>query len=397
MGGVVTGRWRAPGGWFRGRAMLGAVTAVMTLGASVFGASGSAMAATDTQWHVAYRGHAAGLYDAVATSKTNAWAVGTTGSGSTQRPQFMHWNGKAWSVYNIHNITKFDPSSVKASAANNVWAFGYNDGDIADNPYALIFNGSAWRSKPLPEGFQIGEEAVLSPTSVWAVTNQSCTITGQSRCTVLVHWNGSGWSSTTVPGEVVSVDSVGGHAFFLALTNMKFYSNGLGFGKPVIYEPTNKMYTFPGPNLQIVDEWAGLAVELNGQRYVMGALTTGSHPLRLYHEVGSTWSTISIPGNACPPGTSGYCPLTVGSTLTYDGGHGFWAGYGAHYTGTGWANTGYFGSSFYSISSSGFAVNIEAIAPIPGSASAWGVGSVAPGTASSDWVSTLVAVNGPLP
>lgn len=78
-----------------------------------------------------------------------------------------------------------------------------------------------------------------------------------------MHWNGSRWSSTTVPGEVKCVASVGGHAFFLALTNMKFSSSGLGIGKPVIYGPTNKMYTFPGPNLQITDQAPALAVELN--------------------------------------------------------------------------------------------------------------------------------------
>jgi hypothetical protein len=389
---VVTERRHAAGARLRGRATLAAVTAAIAAGLSVFGAPGGAQAATDIQWHLVYRGHAAGLYDVTATSKTNAWAVGTTGSGSSVRPQFMHWNGKAWSVYNISNITKFTPTSIKASAATNVWAFGYNDGPIADNPYALIFNGSKWTSKPLPEGWVIGDEAVLSPAGVWGVTNQPCTITGQSRCTVLVHWNGVGWTSVTVPGEVVSVDSVGGHAFFLALINMKFYSTGLGIGKPVIYEPTTKMYTFPGPNLQITDQGASLVVELNGQRYLEGELTYGNHPVRFYHEVGSTWSTISVPAYDCPPGFSGYCPLLVFGSLTYDGGHGFWAGYSAHYTGTGWVNTSYFAPSF----GSDYNVTIPAVAPIPGSSSVWGVGAIGSGN-SPAWISTLVAVNGPLP
>lgn len=391
---VMKERWHAGNARFRGRAMRVAVTVAVAAGLSVFGTMGVAQAASDTQWHVVYHGHAAGLYDAVAISKTNAWSVGTTGTGSSLRPQFMHWNGKAWSVYNISNITKFNPSSVKASAANNVWAFGWNDGEIDDNPYALIFNGSKWTSKPLPEGWEMGNEAVLSPTSVWGVTNQGCTVTGQSRCTVLVHWNGSGWSSVTVPGEVLSVTAVGGHAFFLALKDMKFGSS-YGIGHPVIYVPTTKMYTFPGPNLQITDQDVSLVVELNGQRYLMGHLTSGSRPWRLYHEVGSTWSTIGIPANSCPPGMSGYCPLNVNGSAVYDGAHGFWTGYSAHYTGTGWVNTNYFGSSFYHYSSSGFHAGINAVAPIPGSASAWGVGAIGPGNSSSE--STLVAINGPMP
>jgi hypothetical protein len=235
---------------------------------------------------------------------------------------------------------------------------------------------------------------VLSPTSVWGVTTQSCTLAGQSACTVLVHWNGSGWSLTRVPGEVKVVTAVGGHAFFLGLTDVKFSSTGAGIGKPVIYEPTSKMNTFPGPNLQLTDSGLGLSVELNGQRYVLGNLTTGSHPARLYHEVGSTWSTITIPANDCPPGNDGFCPLALWAPLKYDGAHGFWAGADAHYTGTGWVNTDYFGASFNS--GSGFDVEFQAVAPIPGSTSAWGVGGIGTGNQPA-WTNTLVAVNGPLP
>lgn len=67
----------------------------------------------------------------------------------------MHWNGKAWSVYDIHDIAKFVPGVVGASAANNVWAFGLNELAVP-KPYALIFNGGTWRSMPLPEGLMWG-------------------------------------------------------------------------------------------------------------------------------------------------------------------------------------------------------------------------------------------------
>ncbi len=139
-----------------------------------------------------------------AISKTNAWAVGTTGSVSAQRhPQFMHWNGKTWSVYNIPNITKFRPTSVKATAPNNV-----------------------------------------------------------------------------------------------------------------IYEPTTKVYTLPGPNLQLTDQTAGLAVELDGQRYIVGRLTSGGQPLRFFYWNGKAWATMSVPGNVCEPGFSGDCPLVVNPAMT---------------------------------------------------------------------------------
>ena len=385
------------GAWLRGKAVLSALAAAaLAVGLSVFGAAGTARAATAPQWQLVYRGHAAGLYDVTAISKTNAWAVGTTGSGSSQRPQFMHWDGKSWSVYNIPNVTKFSPTSVKATAPNNVWAFGYNDGAIADNPYALIYHGSnEVTTLKLPEGWQVGDEAVLSPTSVWGVTNseQECSIAGSSRCTLLWHWNGTRWSSVAVPGDVESVTAVGGHVFFLALTDMKFNSAGLGIGHPVIYEPTTKVYTLPGPNLQITDQAAGLAVELNGQRYLVGRLTTGGQPLRFFYWNGKAWTTMSVPGNVCPPGYSGDCPLVLNPSVTYDGGHGFWAGWSAHWTGAQWVNADYFGPSLLDNT----AEAIRAVAPVPGTASTWGVGAISSGNVPFSSGNTMVAVYGSLP
>jgi hypothetical protein len=384
------------GAWPRGKAALSALAAAaLAVVLSAFGTAGSAQAAAaPAEWHLVYRGHAPGLNDVTAISKTNAWAVGTTGSGSAQRPQFMHWNGRSWAVYSIHNITKFDPGSVKATAPNNVWAFGDNDGQIADNPYALIYHGSnEWTSLKLPAGWQVGDEAVLSPTNVWGVTNseQECSVPGSSRCTLLWHWNGTKWSSVAVPGDVESAAAVGGHAFFLALTDMKFNSAGLGIGHPVIYEPTTKVYTLPGPNLQLTDQAAGLAVELNGQRYIVGRLTSGGQPLRFFYWNGKAWTTMSVPGNVCEPGFSGYCPLVVNPAMTYDGAHGFWAGWSAHWTGTQWVNADYFDPSM-----SDTAEGFRAVAPIPGTSSVWGVGAISSGSA-SDPGNTMVAVYGSLP
>jgi hypothetical protein len=37
------------------------------------------------------------LYGVAATSASNAWAVGDTGTGNGHKTLIMHWNGKAWS------------------------------------------------------------------------------------------------------------------------------------------------------------------------------------------------------------------------------------------------------------------------------------------------------------
>jgi hypothetical protein len=376
------------GAWLRPKAALSVLVAAATAaGLAAFGSAGTARAATGpAQWHLAYRGHAAGLDDVTAVSAADAWAVGVAGTPSTGHPQFMHWDGKAWSVYNISGITKFRPTSVKASAPNNVWAFGYNDAQVDDNPFAVIYHGSnEVTALKLPAGWQVGHEAVLSPTSVWGESNQGCSIAGSSVCTVLWHWNGTKWTSAAVPGQVESVTAVGGHVFFLALTGVKFPANdglaSFGIGRPVIYEPTTKVYPLAGPDLQVDGTSAGLVVELNGQRYLAAHLTSGSQPWRFWHWNGKAWTTIAEPSG-----------IVDGGGATSDNAQGFWSGASAHWTGTQWVNADTFASSLATAE-----VFIHAVAPVPGTSDVWGVGAVAASGQPVSAASTMVAVYGALP
>jgi hypothetical protein len=377
------------GSWLRGKAALGAgAAAAAAIGLAAFGPASTADASAlpVPSWHLTYDAHAPALDSVAALSKDNAWAAGTTGSGTGQRPQFMHWNGKSWAVYNISNITKFSPVTVAASAANNVWTFGWNDGNVLTNPYAIIYHGSnEVSSLKLPASFDPSEVAVLSPTSVWGVATQGCGTGGNDEC--LEHWNGTGWSATDVPGRVISATSVGGHAFFLVLTNVK--QGSYPFGIPKIYEPTSKMNITPGPNLQI-SAWApSLVVELNGQRYLEARLTYGSAE-HLWHWNGSTWTAMSIPKNVCPAGIGGSCPLTITPGIVYDNSHGFWSGYTAHWTGTAWVNADFFGSSMATTAES-----FGGVAAIPGTGDVWGVGAISPSSATN--YHTMVAVYPALP
>jgi len=385
---MIRNRVFRTGSGFLRRVTLGAV-AVMAAAAclAAFGTAGSAQASTSTpEWHLDYRGHAPALTSVTAVTADNAWAVGTTGTGSSLRPQIMHWNGKSWSVYSIHNIDKFQPVSVQY-ANGALWIFGYNDGDIDDNPYALIYRGNnVWTSLKLPDQFQPSEAALVGPNDVWGFANTGgnpgCAGSRSTPCSNLEHWNGASWTEVLVDGEVTDLTAVGGHVFILALTGVK-HGSGYNIGRPVIYEPTTKIYTKFGPDLQVTDQEDSLVVELDGHVFIQAPLTTGGHPSRFWYFNGKAWAQMSVPANVCPSDFAGYCPLIINGGITADGAQGFWNGYTTHWTGTKWVNADYF--AFPGSWTAGF----DAVAPIPGTSDIWGVGSFGNGNGGSE--NTMVA------
>jgi hypothetical protein len=88
------------------------------------------------------------LNGVAATSATNAWAVGSYNNGTTVQPLVLHWNGTAWRVKPTTNPDGFTAERLKGVAATsrtNAWAVGsYNNG-TTDQALALHWNGHAWR------------------------------------------------------------------------------------------------------------------------------------------------------------------------------------------------------------------------------------------------------------
>jgi hypothetical protein len=87
-----------------------------------------------------------------ATSATNAWAAGDTGSRAAQHAAIVRWNGTAWTAA-LSPASQF-PSSlsgIAATSGSNAWAVGFT-GDGAGGASTLIehWNGSCWRQVPSP-------------------------------------------------------------------------------------------------------------------------------------------------------------------------------------------------------------------------------------------------------
>src|SRR5690348_950035 len=146
------------------------------------------------------------LVGVAATSRTNAWAVGSYAYGShRQRPLIEHWDGASWQVQ--HSAAPGGPTAtndlqgVAATSPTNAWAVGQNI-DLDAPGVGLIehWNGRAWRVQPspgVPFGWLFGI-AATSPANAWAVGEH---LHGTVAQTLIEHWNGRSWTVQHSPNR----------------------------------------------------------------------------------------------------------------------------------------------------------------------------------------------------
>jgi hypothetical protein len=145
-----------------------------------------------------------------ARSANDIWAAGTFQAGQgTNVNSFtltMHWNGTAWSIVPSPNPATPSPvngvrqtlNGVVAISPTDAWAVGNTVDTVTgsfqpDRPIAFHWNGTAWSTTTLPSGKGLLTSVTASsPTSVWAAGSVGAT-------TVAVHWNGTAWTPETTP------------------------------------------------------------------------------------------------------------------------------------------------------------------------------------------------------
>jgi hypothetical protein len=144
------------------------------------------------------------LNGVVATSPTDAWAVGDYDNGKADQTLIEHWNGKAWKVLRSPNVggskNLNELFAVAAVSPKDAWAVGEENGF---GPYVLIehWNGEVWQvqKSPNPGGSKNGSQltgvAATSPTDAWAVGYYgNMPLSGPSHQRMIIeHWNGKAW------------------------------------------------------------------------------------------------------------------------------------------------------------------------------------------------------------
>ena len=157
--------------------------------------------------------HADGLRGVVAVTARRAWAVGAYGNGIALQTLIERWNGSAWKIVpspNPGGVSRSDSlTAVDAVSRANVWAVGSFRRQGTIRTLTLHWDGSTWKRvhSPNPGGSDaanlLSGVAVLSPSDVWAVGAHN---TLQGNHTLILHWDGSGWTRVKSPNPSQSVN-----------------------------------------------------------------------------------------------------------------------------------------------------------------------------------------------
>ena len=154
-----------------------------------------------------------------ATSASNAWAVGYTGTGTL----VLRWNGKTWKrvssptpgpVSNPVSSVGGTLIGVTAVSAASAWAVGTTGDCGCGNGDSLIlrWNGTAWKQVPSPTpgggrkaGAALGSVAATSANNAWAVGVSGCGCMPSSVWPFILRWNGTAWKQ--MPSAIQSVNT----------------------------------------------------------------------------------------------------------------------------------------------------------------------------------------------
>jgi alkylated DNA repair dioxygenase AlkB len=119
------------------------------------------------------------LFGVRTTSASNAWAVGSSYNGTADKTLTVHWDGSAWKQVKSPNpggaTQNSDLAAVAATTPTDAWAVGSYGTGAGMRTLVLHWNGSAWQQTTTPNlGGATIDDALLAvgastASDVWAV------------------------------------------------------------------------------------------------------------------------------------------------------------------------------------------------------------------------------------
>ena len=144
------------------------------------------------------------------TQATGLWAVGWRESATGLKPLVLRYDttkpSPTWvSVSGARGVPspgKVETvlTGVDVRTASDVWAVGYYDNGSTKLPLALHWNGSTWSNSAVPGAGLLRKVREVAPGNVWAAGTYYNAST-QRYQTLVLHFNGTAWNT------VVSADS----------------------------------------------------------------------------------------------------------------------------------------------------------------------------------------------
>ncbi|MFC4085862.1 hypothetical protein [Amycolatopsis samaneae] len=135
----------------------------------------------------------------VATGPDNAWAV--HGFITTiPADRLWQWNGRSWAEHKfVGDDDELLVGALASTGPSDAWVLGSVNRVTGRTPLQYHWDGRAWSSVPFdkPE-FWPKAATALAPDDVWVVGSDQ--FESGPRNPAVVHWNGTAWRTTVLPG-----------------------------------------------------------------------------------------------------------------------------------------------------------------------------------------------------
>jgi hypothetical protein len=135
------------------------------------------------------------------TQATGLWAVGYWLSPTGLQPLVLRYDttqpSPSWAlVRGVPSPGRVDTvlTGVDVRTASDVWAVGYYNDGGADRPLALHWNGSSWTSSPVPGARLLRKVRAVAAGNVWAAGGYY-NASEQRYQTLVVHFGGTNWAT----------------------------------------------------------------------------------------------------------------------------------------------------------------------------------------------------------
>lgn len=182
------------------------------------------------------------LLGITALSPQDVWAVGWAGDPNgppyAKRTLIERFDGVAWRIVpspNVPNDTQSVLQSVSAASARDVWAVGTtHDDTLPSRTLIEHWDGTRWTIVPSPNSdSQLNElraVAAISGNDVWAAGFRSGIATQSPIETLVLHWDGAGWTQVASPSVVGVASQLFGIA---AIAANDIWAVGFAGGTPL--------------------------------------------------------------------------------------------------------------------------------------------------------------------
>jgi VCBS repeat protein len=163
------------------------------------------------------------------TQAAGLWAVGYRMSSTGLKPLILRYDttkpSPKWvsvsSAGGVPSPGKVETvlTGVNVLSASNVWAVGYYNDGSAERPLALHWNGSKWSNSPIPGAGALRKVTAITASNVWA-TGTYYNASKQLNQTLVVHFNGTSWTTAVSADAPTASDEIIGLAADPAGSNL---------------------------------------------------------------------------------------------------------------------------------------------------------------------------------